>query len=112
MSEDERRTSNRVPMGQPAVVRVRERQGDSSTYSGQIVNMSSSGILFESEKNFPVGKYIEVSLLWPVKLENDCQLKLVVSGRVVRSEESETAMTVDKREFRTAGRTFAESPAA
>ena len=39
--------------------------------------------------------------LLPVRLENQVPLKLVAEGRIVRSDDSQTAMTIDRYEFRT-----------
>jgi hypothetical protein len=42
-----------------------------------------------------------VSLDWPARLENQIPLKLVAEGRIVRNSNGQTAMTIDKYEFRT-----------
>jgi hypothetical protein len=44
---------------------------------------------------------VQVSLEWPARLENQVPLKLVAEGRVVRNANGQTAMTIDKYEFRT-----------
>jgi hypothetical protein len=44
---------------------------------------------------------LQVSLDWPARLENQVQLKLVAEGRIVRNANGQTAMTIDKYEFRT-----------
>jgi hypothetical protein len=63
--------------------------------------MSSSGILFTAEHDLQQGKRLEMSVSWPARLDDKCNLKLVVKGRVIRSEEGRTAMTIEKYEFRT-----------
>jgi hypothetical protein len=40
---------------------------------------------------------------WPVLLNQSCPLKLVASGRVVRSDQNCTAIRMDRYEFRTQG---------
>lgn len=109
---NERRISNRVPIDQPAVVQVRDRDGAKETHTIQTVDMSSKGLLFECEHEFPIGKRLEVSVLWPVKLDNGCDLKLWAVGRVVRRDGKRTAVAIEKQELRTAGRTFAAQTAA
>jgi len=75
---------------------IRSGQGASET-----LNISSKGILFTSDERFETGQLVQVSLDWPARLENQVPLKLVAEGRVVRSAEGKTAMTIDKYEFRT-----------
>jgi c-di-GMP-binding flagellar brake protein YcgR len=71
--------------------------------SGTTINISSGGILFRSAEMLPLQSLIELALSWPVPL-NDCPLKLVMRGRVVRSASEATAVSVLHYEFRTAGR--------
>jgi hypothetical protein len=44
---------------------------------------------------------LEVSISWPVELNGQVPLKLVVRGRVVRSVEGVAAIEINQREFRT-----------
>ena len=69
---------------------------------GTTVNISSGGVLFRSAKPLPARCSIEMALNWPFSL-NDCALKLVMRGRVVRSDSQATAVQVMQYEFRTAG---------
>jgi c-di-GMP-binding flagellar brake protein YcgR len=71
--------------------------------SGTTINISSGGILFRSTEMLPLQSPIELALSWPVPLD-DCPLKLVMRGRVVRSASEATAVSVLRYEFRTAGR--------
>ena len=107
----ERRSSRRSPLGQPAVVKIRDRDGTTEVYPALAVDMSSNGLLFECDHEFRVGQRLEVSVLWPVKLDDRCDLKLFAAGRVVRRDRNKTAMTLERKEFRTAGRTF-DNPSA
>ena len=50
--------------------------------------------------------FIEVSISWPMLLDNTCPMRLIVFGRVLRSEGRKTVCTIDKHEFRTQARTF------
>jgi len=108
----ERRGSGRVPMQSEAVLTVKAGRLRTETYTAHVRNMSSSGLLFESDAQVELGKRVELSMLWPVKLDNKCDLKLNVIGRIVRRDGNRTAMTVDKKEFRTAGQSFSQSKSA
>src|SRR5262249_26434496 len=69
---------------------------------GTTVNISSGGVLFRCPQPLPTRSSIEMSLTWPFSL-SDCALKLVMRGRVVRSDGQSTAVEVTRYEFRTAG---------
>jgi CheY-like chemotaxis protein len=71
-------------------------QGTSET-----LNISSKGLLFRTNEPLVAGQLVRVAVDWPVRLENQVPLKLIAEGRVVRSDDSLTALTVDKYEFRT-----------
>jgi len=70
--------------------------------SGTTMNISSGGVLFRSAQPLPTRCSVELALSWPFSL-NDCALKLVMRGRVVRSDDHSTAVQVSHYEFRTAG---------
>jgi hypothetical protein len=70
---------------------------------GQIVNISSSGILFTSAHEFAIGERVELSICWPVKLDREHPLKLVVLAKVVRREEDRIAVEIARYEFRIEG---------
>jgi hypothetical protein len=65
------------------------------------LNISSKGLLFRSNEQLLACQLVRVALDWPVRLENQVPLKLVAEGRIVRSDDSQTAMTIDRYEFRT-----------
>lgn len=67
----------------------------------ETLNISSKGLLFTSDEKFQTGQLVQVSLDWPARLENQIALKLVAEGRIVRNSNGQTAMTIEKYEFRT-----------
>ena len=72
---------------------------------GQTLNISSNGVLFRSSDPLLLpGKRIELSISWPARLDNRCNLRLVARGRVARNAHDEVAVEIDQYEFRTAGR--------
>jgi len=77
--------------------------------AGRTLDISSSGVAFLGEHNIAPGTLIELSISWPVLLEDSCPMRLVIFGRVVRNSSFCTACTVDKYEFRTQGRVFRDN---
>src|ERR1700682_1097654 len=71
---------------------------------GRTVNLSKSGILFESEQILPAGTEMEVSVAWPVRLRDTVALNLCVSGRVAWSRAERHALTILRSEFCVRGR--------
>jgi hypothetical protein len=49
------------------------------------------------------GRTIEVAVSWPTQLNDNCPLKLVARGRVVRFEPGKAALEIQHYEFRTQG---------
>lgn len=74
------------------------RRGESTIGT---LNISSKGILFSTAEQFDPGCVLEATLDWPVRLDQQIQLKLVVKGIVVRSADGYTAMSISHYEFRT-----------
>lgn len=99
----DRRSADRFPIVRDVRYRVLNGRDFVETGGGETVNMSSSGILFTTEHDLQEGRRLELSVSWPARLDDKCQLKLVAKGRVVRAEEGKVAMTIEKYEFRTRG---------
>ena len=70
---------------------------------GKTVNMSSGGVLFTTETPLPAGERVEIAVSWPAQLNDVLPLKLVAMGRLVRTGESEAAVSVERYEFKTRG---------
>ena len=68
---------------------------------GRTIDMSSSGLRFQADRPLAVGLRLDVSIDWPVPLDGGVQLQLIVSGMVVRSNDTETAVRIERHEFRT-----------
>jgi hypothetical protein len=71
---------------------------------GEISNISSGGLLFQSIERFIVNSKIDVTVAWPYPLNGYCPLNLCIGGRVIRSNCIGTAIAIDRYEFRTAGK--------
>jgi hypothetical protein len=76
---------------------------------GCTTNISSGGVAFLGQHALAPGQLIELSISWPVLLDNTCPMRLIVFGRVVRSEGFCSACTIDRYEFRTQGRAARET---
>jgi hypothetical protein len=59
---------------------------------GRTVNISSSGVLVAIDRVLSPRSRVEIEMDWPAKLDNAVSIKLVISGRVVRSKEGEVAL--------------------
>ena len=73
---------------------------------GETIDVSSSGVAFAIDQRLKAGAFIEISISWPVLLDESCPMRLIVFGRVQRSSEAKAVCTVDKYEFRTQARAF------
>ena len=100
---DDRRLHNRLPIEREVRYRTLAKGIVPHTGLGKMLDMSSAGALFTTESHIPSDTPIEVAVSWPVLLDNVTPLKLVLRGRVVRSGESQAAMSIESYEFKTVG---------
>jgi len=73
------------------------------TGTGTTTNISSSGVWFSTAAALSPGMPIEISMQWPVLLNEVCPMKLMIYGCVVRSNENGAAVAIERYEFRTQG---------
>ena len=73
------------------------------TGTGQTIDLSSGGILFDAGRHLPEGLNVELSVSWPVLLHNVAPMQLVISGRIKRSNGRTAGIQTNQHEFRTAG---------
>jgi c-di-GMP-binding flagellar brake protein YcgR len=98
----ERRGAVRFPIDQPMRYKVTSRHPAESG-QGKTLNISSTGVLFTSERPLAPGERVEVAVNWPAQLDHKHPLKLVASGRVVRATDGAVAISIDRHEFRMQG---------
>ena len=79
--------------------------------TGQSVNIGSAGVAISIDRELRPGAFIELSISWPVLLDDSCPMRFIVFGRVLRSAGKRSACTIDKHEFRTQARTIHAVPA-
>jgi hypothetical protein len=73
--------------------------------TGEVLNMSTGGLLFRCRIILPVGELIGADLTWPFPLESGKPLELRVRGMILRSDPAGTAISISKYEFRLAPNT-------
>jgi DNA-binding NarL/FixJ family response regulator len=105
-----RRTNARFPCRLEITWRTLEQPLKSGEGSSETLNISSKGILFTTSEQFQLGQLLQVSVNWPARLGNEVPLKLVAEGRVLRNTNGNTAMSIERYEFRT--RKVAPAPPA
>jgi hypothetical protein len=101
---DERRSSNRWPIVREVRYTVLGGRHAKKQFGlGKTLNMSGSGVLFTTESTLVQGESIELSVNWPALLNGVLPLKLVAHGPVVRTEDKQAAITIERYEFKTRG---------
>ncbi len=99
----DQRTRQRYPIELEMEYRLLSKGRAEHSVTGKTRNISSGGVFFEALGTPPAGSSIEVMLSWPFLLEGICPLRLVMRGRVVRSDVRGIAIQSSYHEFRTAG---------
>ncbi|BDC48526.1 hypothetical protein F183_A08420 [Bryobacterales bacterium F-183] len=101
-SED-RRSADRFPIEREVRYRpLSTRKGVEEPGTGKTINMSSTGILFQTDRMLLPGHRLELAVSWPAQLNNSCPLKLVAKAKVVRTvSDTMAAVEILQYEFRT-----------
>ena len=68
---------------------------------GRTANLSSGGVLFQSEHAFEPGILLALAVAWPARINDRVGLTLHIVGRVVRVEGTWAAVATSSYEFRT-----------
>jgi hypothetical protein len=102
--ENDRRSKHRFAIQRELHFKVMERERVVSTGAGKTVDISSMGVAFEAAGKFKSGALVQLSISWPVLLDETCRMQLMIVGRVVRTEKQSVACTIDRYEFRTQAR--------
>ena len=97
----ERRASVRFPLTLDVRYSVSHRRAPVETGSGQLIDLSSSGLRFAAQGPLRPGLRLDVAIDWPVLLDGRIQLQLIVTGLVVWSSGTESALRILRHDFRT-----------
>lgn len=100
----ERRGKCRFPLQRELRYKVLRDGASKEGGNGETYNIGSGGVFFTVDRDLPRGALIELSISWPVLLDDSCPVRLIVFGRVLRGGRGHCACTVDKYEFRTQAR--------
>ena len=106
-SGNERRSKRRFAIARDMRYKMAEENGVvEAAGSGETIDIGSGGVAFLTKDPLRPGALVELSISWPVLLQDACPLRLVVFGRIVRCTGRKAVCTIDKYEFRTQARTF------
>jgi hypothetical protein len=97
----DRRETGRFPVRENVRYRVLHSKAAATSGVGQTLNIGSGGILFTTEERLPMGRLVELSVNWPVRLGGSCPLQFVAVGKVVRSDPTRAAVRIERYQFKT-----------
>src|SRR5579872_2217070 len=95
----ERRQHQRYP-----ITALAEYILDGTRASASTLDISSGGVLLKTGTSLPLNRSIQVSIDWPAPLTGQCHLRLVVLGRVIRSDKIGTVVEIIRHEFHLSSR--------
>ena len=99
---DDRRDDRRYPIELEMRYKVVARNRAQLHGTGRTMNMSSGGVLFDGDQSLPAGTFVELSINWPVLLQEARRpLTLMILGRVVRCDGNAIAVKMNRYEFMT-----------
>ena len=98
----DRRLHRRYPISLDVRYTVGNAGSELQVTDGRIINLSSGGVLFETEGVVPVNARIELSISWPSRARHQIQLELRAAGETIRVEGRHVALKFDKCVFHTA----------
>jgi len=94
-----------TPYSYPLVIdleyRLLARGGAVKNGRGRTVRLSSTRLQFECADRLPEQSTVEISIVWPARLDNGVCLKLWVLGHTVRSWDHVIVVQIQRYEFRT-----------
>src|SRR5215831_14548319 len=91
------------PLVLPLKYKTTSPKGKAISGTGSTVLLSSTDIVFSADQPVRRGVRCEISIAWPVLLETDVRLQLVLQSVITRSEGQFVTGRVSKYEFRTRG---------
>ena len=99
--EIDRRINRRYDLRLPLHYRVAQKGLPPRSGSGLTCDLSTGGISFRCRRPLPVGAHVEITVAWPARYAEIYPIDLIVTGFVVRSDASRTAVRMTSRRFRT-----------
>ena len=96
----ERLTLHFYPVVVEAEYRLRVRDTPIKAHT-RTVRLSSSVVILELEESFAIGQPIELSIAWPVALNERVGLRLWIRGLITEVRAEGVAVLIQRHEFRT-----------
>jgi hypothetical protein len=109
--ETERRNKHRFGIQRDVRYKMADDGIVVASGNGKTINMGSGGVAFVAEDPLLPGAFVELSISWPVLLDESCPMRVIGFGRVLRVQGKKAVCSVDKYEFRTQSRTLQTMPA-
>jgi hypothetical protein len=100
----DRRSGLRFPFDSGVEYRILRGGRTTESGPGRTLNISSSGVLFESDARPGPGTTVELSIAWPARLYDGAPVQLRVRGRTVRVSGDAVAVRISSYDFRTKAR--------
>jgi hypothetical protein len=92
---------NSYPLVIDLEYRLLGRGGAVTTGRGRTVRLSSTCVQFECTDHLPEQSNVEISIVWPARLDNGVGLKLWVVGHTIPSKDHSIVVEIQRSEFRT-----------
>jgi hypothetical protein len=67
--------------------------------SGKMFNISTGGILFETNDALPSSRSTELMIDWPFLFDGVSPIKLVIQGQIVRNDGNRIAVSIQRHKF-------------
>ena len=100
----DRRFGLRFPIDSNLEYRILRHGQVLESGAGRTVNISSSGVLFQSDARIAPGATLELSISWPALIYNTAPIQLHVRGKAVRVSGRVAAVRIASYDFRTKAR--------
>jgi hypothetical protein len=91
----ERRQNQRYPINARCEYVLAGSRAQATT-----LDISSGGVRLRTASRLPTGNQIQVLIDWPALLDQRCPLRLVITGRILRSDQRGTVVGILRYEFR------------
>src|SRR5690242_6925004 len=82
----DRRHKQRFPIHRDLRYKLLEDDTIVAAGAGETLDLSSAGVGIAVDQQLTPGAFVEISVSWPVLLDQSCPMRLIIFGRVVRSE--------------------------
>ena len=107
---ESRRTKHRFPMQRDLHYKMTEDGVQTAAGSGTTLAIGSGGVALTADQAMRVGAFVELSISWPMLLDECLPIRLIVFGRVLQVSGQRAECSLEKYEFRTQARKVTTIP--